>query len=84
MSTKETVRTFIVSELAREEGAELGDSDQLIEAGIIDSMGIISLLGFLETEFTIQIDSDELLPENLGTVQAISDLVDRKLGARGA
>ena len=80
MSTKETVRTFITSELAREEETGLGDSDQLIETGIIDSMGIISLLGFLETEFAIQIDSDELLPENLGTVQAISDLVDRKLG----
>jgi acyl carrier protein len=81
MTTNETVRTFIVSELAGEEGTELKDSDLLIEAGIIDSMGIIALLGFLETEFAIQIDSDELLPENLGTVQAISDLVDRKLGA---
>ena len=81
MTTKDTVRTFIVSELTGEESTELNDSDQLIEAGIIDSMGIIALLGFLETEFAIQIDSDELLPENLGTVQAISDLVDRKLGA---
>jgi acyl carrier protein len=81
MTTKDTIRTFIVSELAGEEGTEIKDSDQLIEAGIIDSMGIIALLGFLETEFAIQIDSDELLPENLGTVLAIADLVDRKLGA---
>jgi len=81
MTTKDTIRTFIVSELAGEEGTEIKDSDQLIDAGIIDSMGIIALLGFLETEFAIQIDSDELLPENLGTVQAISDLVDRKLRA---
>lgn len=81
MTTKDTVRTFIVSELTGEEGTGLEDSDQLIETGIIDSMGIIALLGFLETEFAIQIDSDELLPENLGTVQAISDLVDRKLSA---
>lgn len=81
MTNRDTIRTFIVSELAGEEGNEIKDSDQLIEAGIIDSMGIIALLGFLETEFAIQIDSDELLPENLGTVQAISDLVDRKLRA---
>jgi acyl carrier protein len=81
MSAKNAVKDFIVRELVREEGFQLQDSDKLIETGIIDSMGIISLLGFLETEFSIQIESDELVPENLDTVQSISELVERKLGA---
>jgi acyl carrier protein len=80
MSAKNAVKDFIVRELVREEGFHLQDSDKLIETGIIDSMGIISLLGFLETEFSIQIESDELVPENLDTVQSISELVERKLG----
>lgn len=81
MSTKDIIRNFIIRELVREEGFQLQDSDQLIETGIIDSMGIISLLEFLETEFAIQIDSDELVPENLETVEVISELVGKKLGA---
>ena len=79
MSTKDIVKDFIIRELIREEGFELEDSAQLIERGIIDSMGIISLLDFLETEFSIQIESDELVPENLDTVESISELVGRKL-----
>ena len=81
MSTKDIIRNFIIRELVREEEFQLQDSDQLIETGIIDSMGIISLLEFLETEFAIQIDSDELVPENLETVEVISELVGKKLGA---
>ena len=81
MSTKDIIRNFIIRVLVREEGFQLQDSDQLIETGIIDSMGIISLLEFLETEFAIQIDSDELVPENLETVEVISELVGKKLGA---
>jgi acyl carrier protein len=81
MSTKDIVKEFIVRELVREENFQLQDSDKLIETGIIDSMGIISLLGFLEAEFSIQIESDELVPENLDTVESISELVGRKLGA---
>lgn len=81
MNTKDIVRDFICRELVKREGFTLQDSDPLIETGIIDSMGIISLLGFLETEFSVQIDGDDLVPENLDTVQSISELVGRKLGA---
>jgi acyl carrier protein len=51
-----------------------------VEQGIIDSFGIMTLLGFLEESFGIQIGGDELLPENFESIAAISALVDGKTG----
>lgn len=80
MTTKEIIRDFISSELldgAR--GTPVGDEDQLIENGIIDSLGIMSLLSFVEERFSMQIPGDDLMPENFASITAISNLVDRRL-----
>jgi len=80
MSTNEIIREFISHELlhnARE--TPLRDDDQLIDAGIIDSLGIMTLLVFLEERFSLQISGDELIPENFGSIDAISSLVERNL-----
>jgi acyl carrier protein len=78
---KDTIRHYISTEIAVG-GANrtISDTDQLIEKGIIDSLGIMTLLNFLETEFDVQIDGDDLSPENFSSVTAISDLVVRKTG----
>jgi len=79
METNEIIRHYINSELVSDggEGAK-NDQDPLIEAGIIDSFGIMSLLAFLEEKFAIQISSDELLPENFESIAAIGALVEQK------
>lgn len=53
--------------------------DSLIESGIMDSMGLVSLLSYLEQEFSISIDGDELVPENFETIESIASFVHRKL-----
>jgi acyl carrier protein len=53
-------------------------SKSLIEAGIIDSTGVMELVGFLEEQYGIRIEDDELLPENLDTVDNIVRFVTRK------
>jgi acyl carrier protein len=80
MKTNEIIRQYIVSELVAD-GGEIPehDTDPLIESGIIDSFGIMSLLSFLEEKFSIQISTEELLPENFETVATISALVDSKI-----
>ncbi|MGE5221159.1 MAG: acyl carrier protein [Omnitrophica WOR_2 bacterium] len=80
MTTKEIIRDFISSELldgAR--GTPVGDEDQLIENGIIDSLGIMSLLSFVEERFSMQIPGDDLMPENFASISAITALVDRRM-----
>jgi acyl carrier protein len=82
MDTRDLIREFILSDLVADgNGKTILDDDSLITSGIIDSMGIISLLGFVEEKFSIEISSDELLPENFETLSTITDLVTRKMSA---
>ena len=79
MSTNEIIKNFIINDMLQQKsGIQLGDDDQLVESGIIDSMGVMNMLGFLEERFNIQIPGDELMPENFATVSAIVALVERQ------
>lgn len=80
MNTKDIVRDFFSSELlpgTREK--VIGDDDQLIESGIIDSLGIMSLLAFVEEKFSIEITGEDLIPENFSSISAITALVERQV-----
>lgn len=57
------------------------ENDSLIETGIIDSTGILELIEFLESEFQISVSEKETVPQNLGSVAALSRFVEKKLGA---
>lgn len=83
MSSIDNIRQFITSEICGGHCEPIADTDLLIDQGIIDSMGIIVLLGFLEEKFSVTIEGDELLPENFATLAAISTLVDKKYGIAG-
>jgi acyl carrier protein len=79
MLTRETIRQFILSELISDDSSvDLTDTVQLIDSGVIDSFGIMSLLGFLEEKFSIQISGDDLVPENFASISTISDFVTQK------
>jgi acyl carrier protein len=79
MPTREKIRQFIVDELIPDgSGAELTDTLHLIESGVIDSFGIMSLLGFLEENFSIQISGDDLMPDNFSSISTICDFVTQK------
>jgi acyl carrier protein len=53
-------------------------SDSLLEKGILDSTGVLELVGFLEEQYAIKVEDEELIPENLETVRKITDYVRRK------
>ena len=58
--------------------AGLPGSKSLIDSGIIDSTGVLELVGFLEDKYAIRINDDELVPENLDSVDNIVSFVNRK------
>ena len=61
-----------------EDPSQLTGSSSLIEAGLIDSTGVLELVGYLEEQFGIRITNDELLPENLDSLENIVGFVERK------
>ena len=52
--------------------------ESLIESGIMDSTGVLELVEFLEATFSIQIEDEELIPENLETVKNIIEFLKTK------
>ena len=79
MPAKEMIRQFIVTELLSDcNGDGLTDTIPLIEEGIIDSFGIMTLLGYLEENFAIEITPDELVPENFASITTINDFIAQK------
>jgi acyl carrier protein len=73
------VRTFIEENfLFREDISDLADDESLLESGVMDSTGILELVAFLETEFSIQMADAEIVPENLDSIRAIANYLERK------
>jgi len=73
------LRSFLAENfLLGEELRGLPGSASLIEAGIIDSTGVLELVGFLEEAYDIEITDSELVPENLDSI----DNVVRFVGAK--
>lgn len=82
MENKDIVRDFIVTQLAESgngNGNGIKDTDSLLDTGVLDSFGMMHLLSFLEERFQMQLDSEELMPENFDTIDAISQLVRAKV-----
>ncbi len=57
------------------------NDDALLEAGILDSTGVLELIEFLESEFEILVDDTETLPENLGSITSLTRYVLTKQSA---
>ena len=56
----------------------LKNDESLLERGIIDSTGVLELVAYLEKTFNVRIENDELLPENLDSIDAIVGFLQQK------
>lgn len=76
--TRTKLKTFIQNELARDHGDVDVEKESLVESGIIDSLGIMKLVEFVENTFSVKIGDDDLIPENFETLDDVTKLVDAK------
>ena len=76
---EESIRSFIVDELAFD-GAprNLSDDFPLLERQVLDSLGLFQLVSYLESEFGVEIEDEELVPANFGNISSIARLVEAK------
>ena len=75
---KEQIRKFIVETFMSGEGT-LEDNEPLFDKGIIDSVGFIQLLTFIEKKFNIKMEMIEITMDKFGTVNDIANVVESKL-----
>jgi len=79
MSIENSVRNYILENyLFTDDQSELTNDVSLLERGIIDSTGIMELVLFIEEAFGIKIDDDEMVPENLDSVDNIISFIKGK------
>jgi acyl carrier protein len=78
---KVKVRAFIIENFLFGEDADLKDDTSFLEGGIIDSTGVLELIEFLEEEFNIEIDDEDMIPENLDSLDSLEKFVGKLLKA---
>ena len=81
MHLKAEIRQFIIDNFYYgEDDGTLGDQVSFLQNGIIDSTGILELVSFIQEKYGIRVLDDELLPENLDSLDNIQAFVARKTG----
>ena len=75
MDVQRAVREFIANDLGREV-QRATDADSLLEAGILDSLGVLALVAFIEKRYGITVTEDEMMPENFDSIDAIAAFVN--------
>lgn len=75
IGTEDRIRSYILSRYPVLEAKGLGNDDSLV--GVLDSLAVVGLIGFIEPEFSIELNASDLTDENFETITAVSQLVER-------
>ncbi len=73
------IKQFIQSNFIFEESLVLAKDQSLLDSGIIDSTGVLELVNFLEENFGFSVNDEELIPDNLDSIDNIATFVQTKL-----
>ena len=79
MEHKQVIREFIVENFLFGEANGLKDDTSFLEEGIVDSTGILELVTYIEDEFSITVEDEELIPENLDSIDNVANYLQRKM-----
>ena len=81
MSIKQDIKTYILENyLFTDDDSQLSSSDSFLEKGILDSTGILEVIYFIEDEYGFKVEDEDMIPENLDSVEFLVAFVKRKQG----
>lgn len=76
-TTTDQIKKFLARQFPATK--KIGVEDPLLKSGLIDSLGILDVVAFLEKEFSITITDEELVPENFESIRTLGQFVERKI-----
>lgn len=80
MDIKKKIKNFIIAEfLSNTDSQMLSDDLNLLSNGIMDSLAVLKLVAYMENEFAISLEPEEIDMDNLNSIQTISDIVQSKI-----
>lgn len=85
MNIAKDVKSYILENyLFTEDESALANDDSFLEKGILDSTGILEVIFFIEDEYGIKVEDDEMIPDNLDSVECLVTFVKHKQGNNAA
>lgn len=79
MSTETTIRNYILENyLFTDDQNALNSDDSFLDNGVLDSTGILEMIYFIEEKFAIKVQDEEMIPENLDSVNNIVAFIKSK------
>ncbi|MFT3929914.1 MAG: acyl carrier protein [Spongiibacteraceae bacterium] len=79
MPIKQALRTFILENyLFTDDQSALADADSFLEKGVLDSTGIMEVVFFIEEQFGLKVEDEEMIPQNLDSIDNLVAFVERK------
>jgi acyl carrier protein len=78
ISVELELRNFMIDNFLYGRSIDLQPGDSLLEKGIIDSTGVLELVAFLETQYAITVEDDEVTPGNLDSLESLVGFLARK------
>ena len=79
MEIQDEIKNYIVENILFGDG-DILDSDTLLqENGILDSIGFLEIITFVEERYQIKIEDNEVVPENFGSIERISSFIKKKM-----
>ena len=76
MDKKTTLSEYIKHEIIRNSNANLDENEDLVEAGILDSLRILQLVAYIEKTFGIEVPDEAVVFDNFHSLKAIVDYLD--------
>jgi acyl carrier protein len=77
---REQIREFVIQNLMLGgDTGQLDDSGSLMDLGILDSVGVLDLVGFIESTWSIDVADDELVRDNLDSIDNLVGFIERKV-----
>ena len=77
-NTTSELRQFVTENFLFGQEIALADDDSFLEQGIIDSTGVLELVTFIESQYQIEIDDSELVPDNLDSIERLVRFIQSK------
>jgi acyl carrier protein len=72
------IRGFILQNFPAARKRRINDDSPLLESGVIDSLGMLDIVKFLEQTFEIKVEDEELSPDNFASIRCLSIFVMKK------
>jgi len=78
MKTADVLRKFLLERFPLARKRNITDDEDLLQRGIIDSLGVLEIVGFLQQEFSLIVEDEDLSPDNFKSVVSIAAFVERR------